>query len=120
MADRGSSSACLSLLDVLLEMPMDAILAKLELSRDVCDALLTREGPFASSLKIVEAYEQANWDSAQSLAADAGISSEALPDLYVDALQWATERIGDNLDLRRSRSLQGPPGPRGARRRPRR
>jgi EAL and modified HD-GYP domain-containing signal transduction protein len=110
----------LSLLDVLLEMPMDAILAKLELSRDVCDALLTREGPLAPSLKIVEAYEQANWDSAQALAADAGISTEALPDLYVDALQWATERIGDNLDIRRPRSLQGPPGPRGARRRPRR
>src|SRR5262249_59604552 len=45
----------LSLLDVLLEMPMSMILAKLELSTDVCDALLTREGPFSPSLRIVEA-----------------------------------------------------------------
>lgn len=110
----------LSLLDVLLEMPMDAILSKLELSRDVCSALLSREGPLAPSLKIVEAYEQANWDAAQGLASEAGVAADALPDLYVEALQWATDRIGDNLNAGRSRSLQGPPGPRGARRRPRR
>ncbi|MGH7619739.1 MAG: EAL and HDOD domain-containing protein, partial [Gemmatimonadaceae bacterium] len=83
----------LSLLDVLLEMPMDAILAKLELSADVCSALLSREGPLAPPLQLVEAYEHADWDLSQSLATDAGISTETLPDLYVDALHWANERI---------------------------
>jgi len=111
----------LSLLDVLLEMPMDAILAKLELSQDVDDALLDRKGPLAPPLKLVEAYERADWDAAQSLAADAGIAADALPDLYIDALQWATQRIsGDELDSRGPRGLRrgprGPRGPRGSRR----
>jgi c-di-GMP-related signal transduction protein len=111
----------LSLLDVLLEMPMDAILAKLELSQDVDDALLDRKGPLAPPLQLVEAYERADWDAAQSLAADADIAPDALPDLYIDALQWATQRIsGDELDSRGPRGLRrgprGPRGPRGSRR----
>jgi len=119
-ADGGSSFivGLLSLLDVLLEMPMDAILGKLELSKDVCDALLARDGPLSTSLRIVEAYEQGNWDTAQMFANEAGVPADALPAIYVEALQWATQCInGDALDTRTLRGSlrRGPRGPRRAR-----
>jgi EAL and modified HD-GYP domain-containing signal transduction protein len=83
----------LSLLDVLLEVPMARILTRLELSEDVRGALLDRGGPLAQPLQLVEAYEKANWSAAQAFAGMTELASDTLPDLYVDALKWATERI---------------------------
>jgi EAL and modified HD-GYP domain-containing signal transduction protein len=84
----------LSLLDVLLELPMDKILERIELSADVRGALLARGGPLAQPLQLVEAYERANWATAQEIAARTNVPGEALPDMYVDALRWASERVG--------------------------
>ena len=83
----------LSLLDVLLEIPMDTILAKLELSDAVKNALITRTGPLAPPLQLVEAYENGRWDAAQEIAVQANLTPEMLPELYVEALKWATERV---------------------------
>jgi EAL and modified HD-GYP domain-containing signal transduction protein len=83
----------LSLLDVLLELPMDKILSRLQLSDDVRSALLDRGGPLAVPLALVETYERADWDAAQRLAESKSLPSEELPSLYVDALHWASERL---------------------------
>lgn len=83
----------LSLLDVLLEIPMEKILMRLELSDDVRGALLGRGGPLAPPLKIVEAYEGANWETALGLANQTAVPEEILPSLYTDALHWASERV---------------------------
>ena len=83
----------LSLLDVLLEVPMDKILSRLELSSDVRGALLERDGPFGTPLQLVEAYEKANWDKAKGLANENAVPDEMVPDLYLNALNWASEQI---------------------------
>lgn len=83
----------LSLLDVLLEVPMDKILSKLELSTEVRTALLKRGGPLGTPLQLVESYEQAKWDAAKDLAQDTDVDEEALPTLYMDALHWAAQQI---------------------------
>jgi EAL and modified HD-GYP domain-containing signal transduction protein len=106
----------LSLLDVILEMPMDAILAKLELTDEVDEALLNRSGPYAPALQMVEAYERADWDTAQKLASENAIKQETLPELYVEALQWATQRVMGEESARRPGSLQGRPKSRRGRR----
>lgn len=83
----------LSLLDVLLEVPMDRVLTRLELSDDVRGALLERGGPLAGPLQLVEAYEKANWDAAQSFALEGKLPAETLPELYKNALKWASDRL---------------------------
>jgi EAL and modified HD-GYP domain-containing signal transduction protein len=83
----------LSLLDVLLEIPMETILGHLELSEDVRGALLERIGPLAQPLQTVIAYEKAEWDAAQEFAVQSQIQAEKLPDIYVEALKWANERV---------------------------
>jgi hypothetical protein len=47
-----------SLLDALLRMPMEGILSRMAIAQDVKDALLTRSGPYASTLALVEAQER--------------------------------------------------------------
>jgi EAL and modified HD-GYP domain-containing signal transduction protein len=83
----------LSLLDVLLEVPMDKILLRLQLSDDVRGALLERHGPLGTPLQLVEAYEKANWDAARGLANETAVPDEMVPGLYLDALHWASEQI---------------------------
>jgi c-di-GMP phosphodiesterase len=83
----------LSLLDVLLEVPMDKILGRLELSDEVRGALLGRGGPFGTPLQLVEAYERADWTAARGMATSNAVTDEALPTMYMDALQWAAQRI---------------------------
>ena len=83
----------LSLLDVLLEVPMEKILNRLELSAEVKDALLQRNGPLGTPLQLVEAYEKANWDAARGLANETAVPDGMVPGLYLDALHWASERI---------------------------
>jgi EAL and modified HD-GYP domain-containing signal transduction protein len=83
----------LSLLDVLLEVPMQKILARLQLSDDVKGALLERHGPLGTPLQLVEAYEKANWDAAKGLANERAVPSDLVPSLYLDALHWASAQI---------------------------
>ncbi len=83
----------LSLLDVLLEVPMDKILSRLELSDEVRGALLVRGGPLGTPLKMVEAYERADWDEARGMAFDSAVPDELVPNLYIDSLHWAAQRV---------------------------
>jgi EAL and modified HD-GYP domain-containing signal transduction protein len=94
---RAASSAfivgLLSMLDVLLEVPMDKILSHIELSDEVRTALLKRGGPLGTPLQLVESYERAEWDMAKGLATDAEVPDEMLPNLYIDALHWAAQQV---------------------------
>jgi EAL and modified HD-GYP domain-containing signal transduction protein len=92
-ADSAFIVGLLSLLDVLLEVPMKKILARLELSAEVQCALLERHGPLGTPLQLVEAYEKANWDAAKALATHSAVPDDLVPMLYLHALQWASERI---------------------------
>ncbi|HEY4219259.1 MAG TPA: HDOD domain-containing protein [Gemmatimonadaceae bacterium] len=83
----------LSLLDVLLEVPMDKILSRLELSDEVRGALLGRGGPLGQPLQLVEAYERADWTMARDIATRGDTTDEQLPSMYIDALHWAAQRI---------------------------
>jgi EAL and modified HD-GYP domain-containing signal transduction protein len=96
-ASRSAGSAfivgLLSLLDVLMEVPMDKILSHIELTDEVRSALLRRGGPLGTPLSLVESYEKAEWEAARGLAFDTDVSDEILPNLYIDALHWAAEQV---------------------------
>jgi EAL and modified HD-GYP domain-containing signal transduction protein len=96
-SDHGSAFivGLLSLLDALLEIPMDKILDRIELSDEIRGALVARGGPLAQPLRLVEEYERANWSAARELARQANVASDALPEMYVTALCWARERMDD-------------------------
>lgn len=82
-----------SRLDVLLKVPMAAILARVDLATDVRLALLERTGPYSTALKLVEAYEDVRWDTVCELAAELGVAADAIPPIYVEALTWAKDRL---------------------------
>lgn len=100
-ASRGSATGPLflvglfSLLDAILNQPMEDALAQIRLAPAVEAALLRREGPLAPILKLVESYEAAAWGEMAALSAAVGVESDQVPDLYLEALAWARERLED-------------------------
>jgi EAL and modified HD-GYP domain-containing signal transduction protein len=82
----------LSVLDQLLETPMEMLADSMELAPDVRSALLRREDFYGAVLGLVESYEQGWWDQVDSLAGSVGVSPIALAPMYLEALGWATEQ----------------------------
>lgn len=81
----------LSLLDQLLDAPMEMLAESMELAPDVRAALLRREDFYGAVLALVEAYERGAWDDVDILAMTVGVSTIHLAPLYLDALAWANE-----------------------------
>lgn len=76
-----------SVLDALMDMPLDEILSQVPLAQDVNAALLWREGELGELLNWVLAYEQGNWDA----LSDYPLGSESLRECYFEAVDWADE-----------------------------
>lgn len=80
-----------SLLDVLMAMPMAAILEQVSLPPLVTEVLLKREGCYAPYLELAEACEQNADDTIAALAEALDLSAEEVNNLHLDALVWAQE-----------------------------
>jgi c-di-GMP phosphodiesterase len=82
-----------SLLDVMLKVPMDQVLEKLQLPEPIVDALTKREGIFGPFLKLTEACEDANNAEILQLAALLQLNPEKVTQCHMEALAW-TEALG--------------------------
>ncbi|PPD11907.1 HDOD domain-containing protein [Methylophilus sp.] len=82
-----------SLLDVMLKVPMDQALEKLQLPEPIVEALTKREGIFGPFLKLTEACEDANNAGILQLAALLQLNPEKVNQCHIEALAW-TEALG--------------------------
>ena len=78
----------LSLLDVLFETTMDSIVEGLNLSDEVSEALLKREGQLGKLLLLTEKLERADFIAVQDILYETGISFETLLAAQLEAFNW--------------------------------
>lgn len=81
-----------SLLDLLLDTPMEEIIAEMKFPDEVNEALLRREGPLGEVLAVAEAYEAGRWEEVRERCARLGIEEYVLSGCYFEALRWAEEQ----------------------------
>lgn len=82
-----------SLLDVMLKVPMDQALEKLQLPEPIVEALTRREGIFGPFLKLTEACEDANNAEILQLAVLLQLNPDKVNQCHMEALAW-TEALG--------------------------
>ncbi len=82
-----------SMLDAILEMPMDAVLDQLNLPEAVNDALLHSAGLFAPFLQLAIACEDPELREVSELASLLGVSAQQLNNAHLEALDWV-EKLG--------------------------
>ncbi|SEA05704.1 EAL and HDOD domain-containing protein [Alkalimonas amylolytica] len=81
----------LSLIDALLEQPLDHVLSQLPLEECIKQALLQQQGPLGQPLKLILDYEQANWQRYEDVADQLLPAKTDIRALYLDALDWAEQ-----------------------------
>jgi EAL and modified HD-GYP domain-containing signal transduction protein len=82
-----------SLLDVMLKVPMEDILEKLQLPEPIVDALTKRSGIFGPFLKLTEACEDADSKEILHLAEMLQLNPDKVNQCHMEALAW-TEKLG--------------------------
>lgn len=83
--ESGFAVGLLSVLDAMLEQPMDRVLAQVPLSQELQQALLERTGSYGRLLRAKEAHEQAAHDEVLRN----GVDPMALTLAWLDAVTWA-------------------------------
>lgn len=79
-----------SLLDAMMDAPLDELLASLPLADEISDALLHHTGPYAEILQNTIAYDQSDWSAIDCPE----LSNSQLTDLYLQAVSWADNVFG--------------------------
>ena len=80
-----------SLLDAMLEMPMDQVLDKVLLPDAVNDALLNREGVYGPFLQLTEACEGADSNRIIELAMSLQLDPDKVNSCHIAALAWVED-----------------------------
>lgn len=78
----------LSLLDVLYETPMSHVVESLNLSDEVADALLQREGQLGMLLLLTEKLEKTDFATVEKLLQALSINLDQLLEAQLDAFNW--------------------------------
>jgi c-di-GMP phosphodiesterase len=76
----------LSVMDALMDQPLDIIITQMKLSKEIVDALLYRTGTAGEILNLVIAYEHGDLERIMNL----GLSASLILDMYIESLRWTT------------------------------
>ena len=80
-----------SVLDLILDKPMEEALEMVKVSGDIREALVNRDGKFASVLDFMLQYENANWQEVSRQLIVNDIDVETISGAYNNALNWYKE-----------------------------
>jgi c-di-GMP-related signal transduction protein len=83
----------LSLLDAILETPMEKIVASLPLRQEARAALLGEESAAGAALRLIKSIETGTWAACGEAAQSLGLSEEMLAGRYMESMQWAANAI---------------------------
>ena len=84
-----------SVLDIILDKPMEEALSLVKVSRDIEDALIRQSGIFAEPLYFIKQYEAGNWSEVSRLMILENLDTQTVYDAYIDALKWYRELFSD-------------------------
>lgn len=80
-----------SMVDAFLDQPMERVLQELPITDDAKNALLGKPGPYTPICQLMLAYENANWQYVDELAAQLGIPESSVPAIYHQSLAAANK-----------------------------
>ncbi len=82
-----------SVLDALMDAPMEEVVEKFALSSEMRGALVLHDGPKGLSLRVAQALERADFSQ---LPEDLSLSGEILATLHQDATLWSDQIVAES------------------------
>lgn len=89
MKDAFFTAGLFSVIDALMDSPMEDIVSQLPLSSDLKDALLEQAGIIGAALKCCIAFERADWINVQF----SGLEQSIIQKAYFDAVIWSNQAM---------------------------
>ena len=80
----------LSVMDAVLDQPLDSILAELPVRGEIKEALQARKGLYWQLLELATAHERADWEKVSEVVSETGMNEEQVSALYISAVDWST------------------------------
>jgi len=81
----------LSVMDAILEVPMDVLLAQVPVDKETKGALLGQAGGLRPILQLMLAQESGEWEQSSILAKQLQLSDEEVAEHWWQAVQWAQQ-----------------------------
>ena len=85
-----------SLLDALLDQPLDAALKEVGLAPKISEVLLGTpgaDGPLTEIHSLMHSYETGEWEQVQESAQSLGLTDADVADAYVESTEWANQTL---------------------------
>ncbi|MCG9684216.1 HDOD domain-containing protein [Vibrio sp. Isolate23] len=82
-----------SLLDSLLDKPLEQIVNEIPIDKSVKLALTQNAGILGKILMLTEAYELADWEEVSHLCESLGLKPQDLSDCYEESLKWTADLL---------------------------
>jgi EAL and modified HD-GYP domain-containing signal transduction protein len=82
-----------SVIDAMIDEPMEKAIDEISLSQDVKNALINGEGELMNVGKIVLSYEEGNWFDATPLIEQLSIDDSEVSKWYTEACSWADKTM---------------------------
>ena len=82
-----------SLIDAIVDQPMEEVMTLLPLSEPIKEALSRRKGPLVGYLVLAETYEKGQWDYMSKVADVLKIPENELPAIYLQACDWSNKLL---------------------------
>jgi EAL and modified HD-GYP domain-containing signal transduction protein len=79
-----------SLMDAIMEMPITEVFTQIRVEESVSNPLISRSGDDYELLRLIELYEQGDFDAAAAQAEALSLPENKLADAYMEAVQWTT------------------------------
>lgn len=80
-----------SVLDIILEVPMEEALDKVNVSKNIRNAILDQKGVFAEVYEFMAAYENADWQEVCRLMVVKDIDIKTVYEAYTETVTWYRE-----------------------------
>ncbi|RYU64383.1 EAL domain-containing protein [Aliivibrio finisterrensis] len=80
-----------SLLEPLLDQPLNSLIQHLPISIEIKLALTERKGPLGMLILAIESYEKANWNVVSKCCATLKITEEEFTNCYKESAEWVDD-----------------------------
>lgn len=77
-----------SVMDAILNCPMEVIIQDLYISDEVKDGLTKEENIINSILKLAVSYGKGNWEETAEYAQKLNVDMNSIPEIYLETLKW--------------------------------
>lgn len=82
-----------SLLDAMLDAPMEILMKQIPISEDITQALVHNTGRLFPYLQVIQLYEAGEWDACDAMMTQLNLDEHKIMGFYLDAVHWAENFI---------------------------